>query len=68
MENIIDIHPLDMRAMLKDGDEIEILHGEDDELIRYRSTLYRQTISVPVTSEWGKQVLEDAKNVDLCKG
>lgn len=72
-EIIIDIHPCDLGALLNadPNPEITIVRREGDfpnEYIEYKGQLYRQTCDVPVTSDWGKQVLEDAKNVDLRKG
>lgn len=68
MADIIKIHPLDFGAKLQAAseNEPEILLREDG-LIEYPvgGQLYEQTVDVPVTSEWGKQVLEDAKHVDL---
>jgi hypothetical protein len=67
--DIIKIHPFDLGAMLQAATEeeptITIVKIEDKEYVDYKGQRYEQTVDVPVTSDWGKQVLEDAKHVDL---
>ena len=67
MPEIIDIHPLDFGDLLErtvtgedDGTDILIAHGGKwaTEIIEYQGKTYRQTVDVPVTSEYGKKFLE----------
>lgn len=70
MVDIIDIHPLDLGALIKaDEDCIDIIQHNDGtlEVPAGSGKLYRLTVDVPVSSLWGKEVLEDAKHVDLHK-
>ncbi len=62
----IDIHPLDLGAILW-GDENPtdiILHRDapgsqyPSEYVEYRGKFYRQTVNVLVTSEYGKKILK----------
>lgn len=64
MADYIDIHPLDFGALLVEdetGADI-ILHKPEgyryaSEHIEYKGKFYRQTIDVPVTSEYGKKIM-----------
>lgn len=67
-DNIIDIHPLDLGAIIEaDEDCVDIIQHNDGtiEVPAGSGKLYRLTVDVAVTSLWGKQVVEDAKHVDL---
>lgn len=65
MADITEVHPLDLRSLI--ADEIDIIHHNDDtyEIPAGSGKLYRLSVDVPVTSAWGKEVLEAAKYVNL---
>ena len=61
----IDIHPLDFGAILcEDESPVDIiLHNPEgaryaSEHIEYKGKFYRQTVDVPVTSEYGKRIMK----------
>ena len=63
MEEIIDIHPLDLGDLLNSMEEPELTllkeskwHGE---VVEVAGKKYRQTVDVPVTSEYGKKFLSE---------
>jgi hypothetical protein len=59
----IDIHPLDLGALLiADEDPVDVIVHQVEgggrlEHVEYRGKFYRQTVEVPVTSEYGKRIL-----------
>lgn len=66
LENVIDIHPLDLGDILNrtvtgesDGTDILISKGGSwpTEHVEYQGKVYRQTVNVPVTSDYGKRLL-----------
>ena len=61
----IDIHPLDLGAILAEDQNPTdvILHAPAgnqyaSEYVEYKGKFYRQTGDVPVTSEYGKRILK----------
>ena len=61
----IDIHPLDLGAILAEDQNPTdvILHAPDgnryaSEHVEYKGKFYRQTVDAPVTSEYGKRILK----------
>jgi hypothetical protein len=64
MENVIDIHPLDLGDILNKMAEPELTILElakstfKTEFVVVVGQVYRQTMDVPVTSEYGKRILK----------
>ena len=62
----IDIHPLDLGAILvADENPADVFvhkenpaDGYNEDCIEYRGKFYRQTVDVPVTSEYGKRIMK----------
>lgn len=65
MADTININILDLAALIESSDDV--IHHNDGtfEVPAGSGKLYQPDFDMPVTSEWGKQVLEDAKHVDL---
>jgi hypothetical protein len=72
MMEIIDIHPLDLGDILNhtvtgenDGTDVLICRGGlwKSEIVEYQGKTYRQTTTVPATSDYAKQILKSAGGV-----
>ena len=63
MENVIDIHPFDLGDILNKMDypELTILTSKSkwhEEIVEVEGKTYRQTVDVPVKSDYGKELLK----------
>ena len=70
MEDIIDIHPLDLGDILNrmEMPELTICEGLGrwrTEIVEVQGKVYRQTVDVPVTSAYGKALLKEIGGVDI---
>ena len=80
LEEFVPIHPLDLGALFTtdpDPVEVHLVHQKDSsfhgEYVEYRGKKYRQTVEVPVVSEYGKTILaggdpHDKMFKQLCEG